>query len=142
MRAAALVLALALPSPVTSVGAVPNSDGSVTIFWTLPVDPTVVGVTVIRERLDLLEPNVQFVLGLDTSLTDFSTVVTGDYRYWVYTRNANGDLSTGAFAEVFSGSGTFVGTSSSVVCFASASPGLSALPLVLTLALAALAMRR
>jgi hypothetical protein len=50
MRATALVLALVLPAPVLSVGAVPNADGSVTIFWTLPADPTVVGVTIFRER--------------------------------------------------------------------------------------------
>src|SRR5678816_2495468 len=104
MRAVALLLALSGPAPVVAVGATPNNDGSVTVFWTLPADPTVVGITVFRERLDVFEPVLELTLGLDTSLTDFNTVVTGDYRYWVHTRDAAGRLSDGAFVEVI-GSG-------------------------------------
>src|SRR5262245_66306118 len=112
MRTAALILALVVPAPVTSVGAVSNNDGSVTIFWTLPADPAVAGVTVFRDRLDVFEPVVQFDIGRETSLTDFSTVFTGSYRYSVYTRNTSGALSVGAFVDVISASGStkFVST--------------------------------
>ena len=138
MRASALFLALALPAPVTSIGAVVNPNDSVTVSWTLPADPTVVGITVFRDRLDVFEPSQEFDLGPDTAFTDFSTSVTGDYRYGVHTRNASGQLSVGVFAEVFSSSGVFVGSSSSVTCWAAAAPGPSAWPI---LALAALALR-
>jgi hypothetical protein len=135
MRALALLLALSVPAPVLSVGATPNNDGSVTVFWTLPPDPAVVGVTVFRERLDVFEPLIEFTLGLDTSLTDFNTVVTGDYRYWVHTRDAAGRLSDGAFVEVIgsgqanSGSVAVVSTGSGFWCWAAAAPGNSVWPL-------------
>src|SRR6185295_11049400 len=106
MRAVALLLALSVPAPVSTIGATPNSDGSVTIFWTLPADPDVVGVTVFRDRLDVFEPTFRLDLGLDDSFTDFSTVITGAYRYTVHTRNRLGDLSVGAFVEVFPAGGT------------------------------------
>ena len=143
MRTVALVLALAAPAPVQTIGASPNADGSVTLFWTLPPDPTLVGVTVFRERLDLFEPVLEFTLGLDTALTDFSTVITGDYRYWVHTRNALGQLSEGAFVEVIgSGAGTesvaFVSTESGFWCWAAAAPSASLGPLALAAALLAL----
>lgn len=101
MRAAALVLALVHPLPVATVDAIVNPDASVTLFWSLPSDPSVVGVTVFRERLDLFEPEIVFTLGLDTSLTDFGTSINGTYRYWVHTRDAFGNLSVGVFVEVF-----------------------------------------
>ena len=94
-----------ISAPVSTVGATANGNGSVTIFWTLPVDPTVEGVTVFRERLDFFEPTLEFTLGLDTSVTDFSTVVTGDYRYWVHTRDFSGHLSSGAFVGGFATGG-------------------------------------
>jgi hypothetical protein len=50
----------------------------------------VVGVTVFRERLDVVEPIFRIDLGLDSSFTDFSTVVSGAYRYTVQTRNRFG----------------------------------------------------
>lgn len=141
MRAAALVLVLGLPLPVTTIGAVANPDGSVTVAWTLPADPTIVGVTVFRERLDVFEPEIQFVLGLDTSLTDFSTVITGSYRYWVHTRNAQGELSVGVFADVFTGGVVFVDTTSSAfVCWTSAAAPPSPWPLGLAAALLAIAL--
>lgn len=141
MRAAALLLALVPPLPVTTIGAIANPDGSVTVFWTLPADPSVVGVTVFRDRLDLFEPTVEFVLGPDTSLTDFSTVITGSYRYRVHTRNAFGELSFGVFAEVLSGSEVvFVEDTSEswIVCWASSMPRPSLLPAGLAAALLAL----
>lgn len=137
MRAAALLLALVLPPPVTSIGAFANLDGSVTVTWTLPADPSIVGVTVVRERLDFLEPEVVFDLGLNTSLTDFSAVIAGSYRYWVHTRNGSGVLSVGVFADVFTGAVVFVDTTSSAsfVCWAAALPGPSWGPPALAVAL-------
>jgi hypothetical protein len=128
MRAAALVLALVHPLPVATVDAFANPDGSVDLFWTLPVDPSVVGVTVFRERLDLFEPELVFTLGLDTSLTDFSASINGSYRYGVHTRDRFGDLSQGVFVEVFPVAQPVVfvdDTSSSdawFVCWASTAP--------------------
>jgi|SRR6185503_6169985 len=144
MRALALVLALAVPAPVTTIGATPNSDGSVTIFWTLPADPDVVGVTVFRERLDVFEPTFRIDLGLDNSFTDFSTVLSGAYRYTVHTRDRSGDLSVGAFVEVFPSGGTaFVSSSGSVwVCWASASAESALWPLALSVALLAVSFRK
>jgi hypothetical protein len=149
MRAAALLLALVLPPPVTTIGAFFNSDGSVTVTWTLPADPSIVGATVVRQRLDLFEPDFVIELGLNSSFTDFSTVLTGSYRYWVHTRNAHGDLSVGVFADVFSGAAVFVDTtssSSSFVCWVGSSPGPSwgaaALAAALLLALQAGTRRR
>jgi hypothetical protein len=100
MRSAALVLALFAPLPVTSAIAFGNQDGSVTVSWVLPGDSAVVGVTVIRQRLDLLEPDVVFDLGLDSSFTDFSTIGGATYRYGIHTVNAPGERSDGAFVEV------------------------------------------
>jgi len=139
MRAAALVLALVHPLPVSTVDAVVNFDGSITLFWTLPADQSIVGVTVFRERLDVFEPEVQFTLGLDTSFTDFSTVINGAYRYWVHTRDEFGNLSVGVFVEVFpTAEPVFVDTTSSgawFVCSGSVSPGPSLWPLGLAAAL-------
>src|SRR5262245_52566461 len=127
MRAAALVLALVHPLPVTTLDAIANPDGSVTLFWTLPADPSVVGVTVFRERLDIIEPEIVFTLGFDTTLTDFSTSINGTYRYWVHTRDRFGNLSVGVFVEVFPVAQPVVSvdTTSSdswIVCWASTAP--------------------
>jgi len=145
MRAAALVLALIHPLPVATVDAIANPDGSVTLFWTLPADPSVVGVTVFRERLDLFEPEIAFTLGLDTTLTDFSPSINGTYRYWVHTRDRFGNLSVGVFVEVFPTAQPVVfvdDTASSdawFVCWASAAPAPSLWPAVaLIFSLAAL----
>lgn len=143
MRVVALLLAL-IPAPVTTIGVTPNSDGSVTIFWTLPADPDVVGVTVFRDRLDVVEPTFQIDLGLDTSFTDFSTVLSGAYRYFVHTRNVLGDLSVGVFVEVFPSGGTaFVSTTGSTwVCWAAASAESALWPLALSVVLLAFSFRR
>ena len=142
MRAAALVLALVHPLPVATVDAFANSDGSVTLFWTLPADPSVVGVTVFRERLDLFEPEIVFTLGLDTSLTDFSTSINGTYRYWVHTRDHFGNLSVGVFVEIVPAAqpvvfvdDDFDDADAWFVCWASAAPGPSIWPMVLAIAL-------
>jgi hypothetical protein len=145
MRAVALLLALVVPAPVTAIGATSNTDGSVTIFWTLPADPSVVGVTVFRERLDLLEPIFRIDLGLDSSFTDFSTDINGAYRYAVQTRDFSGDLSAALFVEVFPAGLTAFDDSSgaSWVCVSGTVSAESALwPLALSLVLLAFSFRK
>jgi len=145
MRAVALVLALAAPAPVTTIGATPNPNGSVTLFWTLPTDPDVVGVTVFRDRLDVAEATFQVDLGLDTAFTDFGTVLSGTYRYSVHTRNAAGILSVGKIVEVFpsGGTSTFVTSSGSTwACWAAASVESALWPLALSIVLLACSFRK
>lgn len=97
------VLALALfhPDPVDNIDAVINADGSVTISWTLPADPSVVGLTIYRDNLDDGDTTIFEIVGLTTSFTDSSASHHDDYRYWIHTRDAQGDLSDGVFVEVF-----------------------------------------
>jgi hypothetical protein len=95
-----LVAALFHPPPVDHIHARINADESVTVSWTLPIDPTVVGVTIFRENLDHGTTTI-VELGMVTSYTDTTAEIHDDYRYWVHTRDAEGDLSTGAFVEVF-----------------------------------------
>ncbi|MFN3486233.1 MAG: hypothetical protein ACK44W_12225 [Planctomycetota bacterium] len=99
---AATMLVLAPPSPVTSIGGDRNPDGSITVVWTLPSDPSVVGVTIERERLDGPDNLVIFeILSPATAFTDGTARRDRSYRYWVFTRNAQGELSlTAAFLEV------------------------------------------
>lgn len=96
----ALALALFHPLPVDHINAHINADDSVTITWTLPVDATVVGVTIFRDNLDHGGTTI-YELGVTTSFTDTTAEIHDDYRYWVHTRNAQGELSPGAFVEVF-----------------------------------------
>jgi hypothetical protein len=146
MKYLTLLLLAALPDPVMSIGATINPDNSVTITWTLPADPSVVGVTIIRDRLDLFEGNVSFTLnGAPVSFTDTTALVQASYRYWVYTRNAGGELSVGMFVEVIgtNGNSAFVGTSSSWFCFAGIGPGdTPPLPFLASAVLVLLALRR
>jgi hypothetical protein len=96
-------LALALlipPQPVTSLFAVVNADHSVTLDWNLPADPTVVGVTIFRDTLSSGETRVFVLDGPVTSFTDATAFAHEAYRYWVHTRDAEGDLSSGAWVEV------------------------------------------
>jgi hypothetical protein len=103
MRPILCLVLLSHPAPVTSIGGDRNPDGTITVTWTLPADPSVVGVTVERERLDESDDLVVFVLnGAPVSLTDTTAEGNGSYRYWVYTRNASNEFSTGAFLEVIS----------------------------------------
>jgi hypothetical protein len=97
MRTFLLLLVLVPPDPVTSIGGVANTDSSVTLSWTLPGDPSVVGITIIRDRLDVFEASGVFTLtGAVVTYTDKTALVNASYRYWVYTRNTAGELSTGA----------------------------------------------
>lgn len=96
-----LVLALYHPAPVDHIGAAINADGSITLSWTLPADPSVVGITIFRDNLDDGDTTRFEIVGLTTSFTDSSASHHDDYRYWVHTRDAQGDLSEGVFVEVF-----------------------------------------
>ncbi|HXG62754.1 MAG TPA: fibronectin type III domain-containing protein [Planctomycetota bacterium] len=100
--AAATVFLLAPPSPVTSIGGDRNPDGSITVFWTLPSDPSVAGIWIERERLDGPDDLVIFDISAPvTSFTDASTRPDRSYRYWVFTSNSQGELSlTAAYLEV------------------------------------------
>jgi hypothetical protein len=146
MRIVALLLLLPPPAAITSIGVLINPDTSVTISWALPVDPSVVGVTIIRDRLDVFETNAVFTLtGAPVTYTDTTALVHASYRYWVYTRNSGGELSTGAFAEVFGAppGGYYVGSSSSWWCYGAASGGASPLSFLLgAVALLVLLRRR
>jgi hypothetical protein len=142
MRGAAiLALVLSHPAPVTTIGGKVNPDGSVTISWTLPADPGVVGVTVFRDDLDGGD-DVEFtIVGLTNSFTDTGARSDHDLRYWVHTRDASGDLSDGAFVEVLTDDddGDWF-----LECHGSASPRASPLLALLALAAAAaaIALRR
>ncbi len=101
MRYAVLFLALSWPDPVTSIGAARNPDGTITVTWTLPADPTVIGVRLERERLDRYDYDV-YHLGTVSSFDDLSASSTRSYRYWVYTRDHHGYLSVASFVEIWS----------------------------------------
>lgn len=92
------------PPPILSLDGFRNVDGTITLTWLLPSDPSIVGVTIDRERLDDSFSVVRFVLaGPVTTYTDTSALGSHSYRYWVYTRNSFGELSQGAFVTFFSG---------------------------------------
>jgi hypothetical protein len=97
-----LALALFHPDPVDDIDAFINADGSTTITWTLPADPSVVGLTIFRDNLDDADTTRFEIVGLTTSFTDTGASHHDDYRYWIHTRDAQGDLSDGVFVEVFS----------------------------------------
>ena len=95
------LLLLYHPADVTGIGAEILSDDSVRLTWTLPNDASVTGVTIFRERIDGDDDIYRFELqGLQTSYTDGSGLVTRSYRYWIHTRDAQGDLSDGVWVEV------------------------------------------
>jgi len=144
MRTVALVLALIALPPVTNVSGIANLDGSVTIFWTLPSDSAVVGVTITRERLDVVEPVPRFNLSRDILFTDFSTVLDATYRYTVFTRDESGDLSVGTSVVVVSAGSptTTVSTGSGWVCWAGVSAESALWPLALSTVLLAFSFRK
>ena len=95
------LLLLYHPADVTGVGAEINADDSVRLTWTLPSDASVVGVTIFRERIDGDDDIYRYELqGLQTSYTDSTAFVTRSYRYWIHTRDAQGDLSDGVWVEI------------------------------------------
>ncbi len=102
MRWALLALVLHVPDPVLDLGAVRDVDGSVTLYWTLPPDPSVVGITVERERLDHYDWDVFEIVGLPGAFTDTTARWDRSYRYWVSTRDAAGHLSPAFSVAVWS----------------------------------------
>lgn len=95
------LLLLYHPADVTGIGAEILLDGSVRLSWTLPYDASVTGVTIFRERLDGDDNIYRYELqGLQTSYTDGTGSATRSYRYWIHTRDAQGDLSDGVWVEV------------------------------------------
>jgi hypothetical protein len=140
MRAVLLFGLLSHPLPVTTISGVVNADGSVTVSWTLPADPSVVGVTIYRDDLEGGTDVIFELVGLSTSFTDASAPVHHSLRYWVHTRNALGELSTGAFVEVIDADGIDGDDHVDVECHGSALPAPRAWPFVLAAALAAAAL--
>ena len=112
--------ARALPLPVSSIGGLWNADGTITINWTLPADPTITGIRIFRERLDRFDEVIFDIVGLATSYTDTQAHFDASYRYWVQTKDAGGQLSDAVFIE-FLDSGR--GGHSRWTCWASASGG-------------------
>jgi hypothetical protein len=96
-----LMLTLSHPPPVTTLGAIVNPDGSITINWTLPADPSIVGVTLFRDHWNGAADVIFEIVGISGSFTDTGGDPDRSYRYWVHTRNAAGELSVGAFVEIF-----------------------------------------
>jgi hypothetical protein len=107
MKAVLLVLAAPLlagaarvaPLPVTSIGGIWNTDGTITLNWTVPADPTVTAIRIFRERLDLFDEVIIEIVGVTTSYTDTSAHRNASYRYWVQTKNGLGQLSNALFIE-------------------------------------------
>lgn len=97
------VLALALfhPEDVDHIDAFIGADHAVHISWSLPSDSSVVGLTIYRDNLDEFETTIFQIVGLTSSFVDTSADPDDDYRYWIHTRDADGDLSNGVFVEVF-----------------------------------------
>lgn len=97
------VLALTLfhPEDVDHIDAFIGADSSVNLSWTLPPDPSVVGLTIFRDNLDNGDTTVFQIVGLTTSFVDTGADPDDDFRYWIHTRDAQGDLSDGVFVEVF-----------------------------------------
>ena len=89
------------PDPVQSLGVVRNIDGSITLNWGLPPDPSVVGLTIDRERLDRYDLDIFEIVGLASNFTDTTAHSDRSYRYTVYTRDAFGNLSIPLWVEAW-----------------------------------------
>jgi MYXO-CTERM domain-containing protein len=141
MRPWVLALALFHPEDVDHIDAFIGADNSVNLSWTLPSDPTVVGLTIYRDNLDNGDTTIFQIVGLTTSFVDTGADPDDDYRYWIHTRDAQGDLSAGVFVEVFEdhdhGDGHWSCSSGSV-----SGAGLSPALLALAAGLGLVALRR
>ncbi|HEX7901390.1 MAG TPA: hypothetical protein VF950_26765 [Planctomycetota bacterium] len=104
-RAWILALALFHPEDVDHIDAFIGADDSVNLSWTLPSDSSVVGLTIFRDNLDNGDTTIFQIMGLTTSFVDTGASSSHDYRYWIHTRDAEGDLSDGVFVEVFEDDG-------------------------------------
>jgi len=103
MRWVVLGLALLHPDPIWDLEAHRNHDGTVTLTWLLPSDPSIVGITIERERLDgYYDWDVFEIDGPASSFLDSTAHDDRSYRYWVYTRDASGDPSPSEWVEVWS----------------------------------------
>lgn len=105
MSTALLLLTVFLaapPEPVTGVGGLWNSDGSITLNWILPADPSVTGLRIVRERLDAVNEIVYDLPTLATSFTDTTTTREASYRFWIQTQDAGGQLSSARFIDFIS----------------------------------------
>ena len=133
------------PAPVSGLYAVREADGTVTLNWILPSDPSVVGITIDRFRFDEGHHDLDIIeiVGLTGTYHDTSAQGNRGYRYWDYTRDGAGDLSVGHVVEVYSLNGDDSHSYGSVDCHgAIASRHVPALPLgVAGAALLALSLR-
>jgi hypothetical protein len=75
-----LAVLLSHPEPVTSLSGFVHADHSVTLEWTLPSDPSVIGVTIYRDRLGSGDTVVFVLDGPVTSFTDASADPDDSYR--------------------------------------------------------------
>ena len=133
MRACLLALALFHPEDVDNIDAFIDTDGSVHLSWTLPSDSSVVGLTIFRDNLDNGDTTIFQIVGLTTSFVDTGASHHDDYRYWIHTRDAQGDLSDGVFVEVFDDHGGSGHWSCSSTAAGRVSPWLGALGAALLL---------
>lgn len=100
---ASLLAGLSHPPPVQSLDGFRNADGTITLQWTLPPDPSVLGITIDREDLGDHDLTIFELTAPASSFHDGGARPGHSYRYWVYTRNSAGQLSQGAFIEFFDG---------------------------------------
>lgn len=102
MRWFVLALALGFPEPLLDLDGVRNPDGTVTLNWVLPADPSVVGVTIVRQRLAGWDEDLFEIDGPAVSFLDATAHEDRSYGYWAFTRDATGDLGPGLYVEVWS----------------------------------------
>ena len=97
----AALIALSHPDPVTSLGVARHPDGTVSLSWTLPPDPSIVGVTIFRYRLRDGDLVIFEIIGLTSGYDDTSARASQSYDYWVHTRGASGFESIGVVVTSF-----------------------------------------
>ena len=92
------------PDPTSGLYAVREADGTVTLNWVLPADPTIVGVTIDRFRIDDHHHDLDIIeiVGLTETYHDTSARADRGYQYWVYTRDGTGRVSVGFAVDVYS----------------------------------------
>ena len=126
-----LVLLLGIPNPerVTTVGVGRYPDGTVRLNWTLPADPSIVGVTLYRYRFRDNELVIFEIQGLTDGYDDVSAQADESYDYWVHTRDTSGLNSIGRVVTTFQTEGD---GHSEFYCTASlpTDPGRGAIPFV------------
>ena len=91
----ALLLGIPNPVPMLSADAVRQADGSVRLFWVVPPDPSIVGVTLLRYRYGDNDLVIFNLIGLSNGYHDVSARAHVSYDYWVHTRDGTGLESIG-----------------------------------------------